>query len=333
MFEKRTVNFVGNFATGYVGEVADETHLAREIARLGHTVRRIPRDEWREHVLDDKVYPNIPKDLKADINIVCKWHHFYDSRFIEELRKRSNAPVFYWVWDYMADGGLPEWHTEAIQASDLYLGNDVLAEAYQNYPNSYYFPFDVADGNLDRYLEFNKEYDYDVAFFGSYLKNGNRVEFLKKINEEYPVKIFSWNHEEWDKEGFDASPAVYGNDFNRMCTRTKINLGFSVEPYCWGYWSNRVGKTLLAGGFLLYEYAPGMELFLRDGIEYFSTPDEAIEKIRYYLFNDEVREKIRRKGMKIGKDRFSSKERIKDLMLLVDRFLEDPTGKVTLWQT
>ena len=64
---------------------------------------------------------------------------------------------------------------------------------------------DVCDGDLPVFE--NEEKIYDVVFPGSYLKQGDRIPMLKEINKEIPVKIFAWNHEEWVKEGFDASPA------------------------------------------------------------------------------------------------------------------------------
>jgi len=106
------INFVGLFnAPGYVGEISDETHLARELERLGHTVRRIPRDAWREYCIEN--FPedkyDVPKDLKEDINLIAKWHHFYDGSFISKLKTASEgAPVFYWVWDFMYDQGFPK---------------------------------------------------------------------------------------------------------------------------------------------------------------------------------------------------------------------------------
>lgn len=322
------VNFIGNFQNGYVGEVGDATHLVRELVQLGHTVRKIPQDEWREHVLDKNDYPNIPKDLTADINIVCKWHHFYDGRFISEIRERSKAPVFYWVWDYMWDQGIPEWHKKNVLASDLYLGNDVRSGQYDTLGHSnYYFPFDVADSDLPTFRI--AEPQYDVTFFGSCIGQGNRIEWLTEINKTNPVKIFSWNYEEWIKRGFDAEPAVYGKEFNLKVAQSKIVLGFSVEPNCWGYWSNRVGKVLLAGGFLLYQYAPGMELFLRDGVEYFSTIEEAREKIDHYLVAKSERNEIASKGYKIAQERFSSSARVKDLMILAERFI---ISKGVNWQ-
>lgn len=316
--KKLTINFVGNFQNGYVGEVGDSTHLCRELEELGHMVRRIPQDEWREHVLSGMEYPNVPKDLTADINIICKWHHFYDGSFINQLRKESNAPVFYWVWDYMDYHGIPGWHMEMVQAADLYLGNDVRNAFYKMSPNAYYFPFDVSDGDIPRHVM--KEKQYDVVFFGSWIDQGNRQKWLSEINKTNPITVFSWNYQDWPEE-FDARPAVYGVDFARTVAESKIILGFSVDTNCWGYWSNRVGKVLTLGGFLLYQYAPGMELFLRDGVEYFSSIDEVRDKLDYYTLADTEREKIAKIGWMIGQERFTSKARVKDLTILIERFL------------
>ena len=117
-------------------------------------------------------------------------------------------------------------------------------------------------------------------------------------------------------------PAVYGDKFNLSVARSKIILGFSVEPNIWGYWSNRIGKTLLAGGFLLYQYAPGMELFLKDGAAYFSSIEEAREKIDHYLIADTEREVIARQGFQIGQHHFTSEQRVKELMILAERFIK-----------
>lgn len=320
------INFVGSFTTGYVGEKADQVHLAREMESLGHTVRKIPQDEWREHVIEEKPYKNVPIDLKADINIITKWHHFSNRVFIDRLKIESSAPVFYWVWDYMQ---AEDWHMQAVEECDLYLGNDVKSSFYTEYKNCYYFPFDVADGDLPWAVTSENSKKYDVSFFGSYLDQGDRVEWLTEINKTNPVKIFSWNHEEWLKCGFDAVPARYGLDLVQAVGESKIILGFSVEKNLWGYWSNRVGKVLSLGGFLLYQYAPGMELFLRDGCEYFSSIEEAREKIDHYLIAIEERQRIAKRGREIGRERFTSEARVKDLMILIERYLKKGD---TQWQ-
>ncbi len=312
-----TINFIANYKSGYVGEIGDAVHLAQSMEALGHTVRRIPQDEWREYVIEGfpkGKYPNIPNKLVADINIICKW--FYDGSFIEKLRNLSLAPVFYWTWDYMQG---EDWHMKMVKEADLYLGNDVRSGHYTPYKNAYYFPFDVADGMIPRFD--NTEKTIDVAFFGSWIGQGDRQKWLTEINKTNPVTVFSWNYKDWPKE-FNANPPVYGLDFARCVADSKIILGLSVEPNSWGYWSNRVGKVLTQGGFLLYQYAPGMELFLGDAVEYFSSVGEAREKIDHYLIADEEREKIARRGVALGQNRFTSQARVKQLMILVERYLK-----------
>ena len=331
------INFIGLFnAPGYVGEVSDETHIARELEDMGHIVRRIPRDEWREFVIEQRAwdkYKGIPTDLRADINIVAKWHHFYDGIFISELRDISQAPVFYWVWDFMFDSGFPDWHLKMAQQADLYLSGE--AGVFDEYKKlgikPYYFQMDVCDLKLetvDLSTDFlaGEQLTHDVIFTGSCLGQGHRREWLQAINREILIEVWGWNYEEWEKLGFKAYPAIYGNEYNKLIAQSKVVLGFSVEPNCWGYWSNRVGKVIRAGGNLLQEYAPGMEQFLPQSVEYFSTPEEAIEKIKYFLqpdFDRVIKTKMQENF--INGRKFTSNQKVLQLTTLMERFLKgDP---------
>lgn len=311
-----TVNFIGSFTTGYVGETSDESHLAYEIEALGHVVRRLPREQWRDYVINSGQSSISDDGLEADFNIIAKWDGFSDGSFANTLRIKSGAPVFYWVWDYMQG---EDWHLATVHASDLYLGNDVRSGAYKNFNNCYYFPFDVSDRKFDKT---SQDKIRDVAFFGSWIPQGHRQQWLVEINKRIPITIFSWNYQNWPMDFKERKQAVYGNGFVSEVARSRICLGFNVEPNCWGYWSNRIGKTLTVGGFLLQEYAPGMELFLRNGVAYFSSPQEAVEKIRYYLEYEEERLEIAERGYQIGRERFTSRARIKDLLVLAERFIK-----------
>lgn len=316
------INFVANFQNGYVGEQSDSVHLAREMEALGHQVFQVPQDIWKEvcnGIMDENWRDHLPSPV-ADLNIITKWHHFTGNE-VKQLRVVTNAPVFYWVWDYMWDHGLPGWHLDMVNEADLYLGNDVRHPVYSQTRNTYYFPFDVADEKLYPSQSFPQIKKYDVAFFGSWIGQGHRQEWLREINKKIPIKVFSWNYQDWPRE-FNVSPAVYGEEFIKKVRESKIILGFNVDPHTWGYWSNRVGKTLLAGGFLLQEYAPGMELFLQDGVEYFSTPEEAVEKIDHYLLAQTERDLKASVGHQIGIREFSSRKRVKQLMIMAERYLE-----------
>jgi len=320
MPRKIKINFIGNFSSTMTGEVGDETHLLKELRDYGHDVRECPRDIWAA-IVEGHTNPDWEGRRPlgpVDINIVCKWDHFNDPVYFRELRKITGAPVVFWVWDYFDYDGGP--HTQMARAADLFLTNEgeKMQEMKERGIHPYYFPFDVVDKQFHR-VQFTIK--RDVAFFGSFFGKGDRVEWLTEINKEIPITIFSSNHEKWTEKGFKAFPAVYGQDFANEVSKTKIVLGFNVNDHCWGYWSNRVGKVMVAGGFLLQRYVPGMELFLRDGAEYFSSVKEAMDKIRYYCDHDLERMLIQQKACDIGYSRLTSKARIVDLSILLDRYL------------
>ena len=310
------INFVGIFnQPGYVGEISDETHIARELAKLGHQVNLIPRDVWKAWVDGDRD-PSWLLPSKADINLIAKWPHFDKPEYISKLREVSGGPVFYWVWDYMPNPHIPGWHMAMAIEADLYLSGEagIFHEYIKLGAKPYYFQMDVCDGDIPIFD--NLEKVYDVVFTGSCIDQGHRKEWLQEINKVIPVTIFSWNPEEWFKLGFkECYPAVYGEDYNKVIAQSKIVLGFSVEPNCWGYWSNRVGKVLRAGGFLLQEYAPGMETQLPYCVQYFSSPEEATERIKTFL------EPISPSKFH-NHEEFTSKHKVRELAILMERFLK-----------
>jgi hypothetical protein len=212
------------------------------------------------------------------------------------------------------------WHKELAMAADLHLTNEggMIEQLNAWGVNAVYFPFDVADGQLSIHNSVNKK--YDVVFFGSCIDQGDRKKWLPIIAKECDLTVFGWNHQGWQELGLKAHPPVYGEIFRQKVGESKICLQMSVNDHIWGYWSNRVGKILTAGGFLLARYTPGMELFLRDGVDYFSSPEEAIEKIHYYLVHVQDRVDIQSKGKKLG-EYFTSKQRVTELVILMERYL------------
>lgn len=323
--------FIGNFQTGPGGEAADEVHLTRELEAARHAVTRINRDEWREYVREEqpKGKYHIPEFGTFDYVIICKWHHFYDETFINTARIKYKCPVFYWVWDWMNG---EEWHMKMAKAADLYLSGE-LGSALE-YKSAgvpfYYFQFDVCDGGfLQQFVEEDKK-KYDVVFLGSCTNQNGRLDVLKKINEQTPIQVFGYDYEEWRKQGFKAEPAVYGDAFNRVVAQSRIVLGTSANHNCFGYWSNRIGKVLFAGGFLLQWYTPGMENFLEGSCDFFSNSDEAVMKIKMYLNHPKLKQDYLDNNMAFNRFRWTSKYKIAQLQTLLERYKEDYRGEAWL---
>jgi hypothetical protein len=222
-----------------------------------------------------------------------------------------------------------DWHMKMARAADLYLSGELGLATFYQYKGVkfYYFQFDSCDGDYSPMIAHKKE--YDVVFLGSCTNQNERLDILKEINKEVKIQVFGHDYEEWRKQGFDAEPAVYGFEFNKIVAKSNIILGTSACKNCFGYWSNRVGKVLYAGGFLLQWYTPGMENTLSDSCEYFSSVEEAVKKIKYYLANPSKKEKYMKNNTLSNRDRWTSEYKVRQLLVLIDRYLKDPHQK--LW--
>lgn len=328
--------FIGNYQQGPGGETADEVHLASELESLGNTVYRVSRDVWKAYVdgYDPQEDWKLPQE--ADIAIICKWPHFNDRKYIDQLREITKSPVFYFVWDPMVDDypqeATGDWHIAMAQAADLYLSGELGRASFykKNGIRFYYFQFENVSREFLPVQE-PEEKKYDVVFLGSPANKRNRLSLLKEINATYPIHIFGYDQVEWIRQGFKkVHPAVYGQEFNKVIADSEIVLGLSYDPHCYGYWSNRVGKVLGAGGFLLQQYTPGMELFLADSCAYFQTAEEAINKIREYKGLPQRRKDIQRNNATLNRSRWTSQFKMRQLMVLIKRYLIEDRGKAWL---
>ena len=68
-----------------------------------------------------------------------------------------------------------------------------------------------------------------------------------------------------------------------------------------------------------------MELLIGDRADYFSSPQEAIEKISFYKENHAKRKEFLWNNRR-DEDAFTSKRRISQLMILCDRYLKEGSG-------
>jgi hypothetical protein len=91
---------------------------------------------------------------------------------------------------------------------------------------------------------------------------------------------------------------------------SKINLNFSktVKEHERRQIKGRVFQVCLAGGFLLTEYAPGIEKYFELGREIvcFDSPREMVDHARYYLTHEAERRAIARAGWERAKEEYSS---------------------------
>ena len=82
--------------------------------------------------------------------------------------------------------------------------------------------------------------------------------------------------------------------------QSKINLNITTRSITSGL-SQRIWDVLACKGFLITNYQPEIDMFFRDGVHLvtYSSRDELIEKINYYLSHEREREEIAQNGYEL----------------------------------
>ena len=215
----------------------------------------------------------ICRQQKPDLVFFVKCNGIH-VRVFDECKKI--CPIAYWFADplvtFLAD---PEF-AEKAEASDYVFVDkeNVLSEIKKINKNVFIVP-DGYDRIMEVPIETKEEDKIDVTFIG--YPYGERVEKINNI--EHPVTIIS------DAYGFQHSHAV---------SKSRINLNFCTSDGP----SNRIYKVMASKGFLLTDDWIGREKHFEDGkhLVIFKNMEDLNDKIKYYLSNDEERNRIAASG-------------------------------------
>lgn len=145
-------------------------------------------------------------------------------------------------------------------------------QLFEAYDPETYFPLDV-------------EKKYDVVFLGT-AKFGNRRRFLTG------VEVFS---------------GVWNEEHNLITNQTRVNIHVNNKG---GNGSDRIFKVMGSGGFLLCQYSDDIpKLFtIGEDLDVFHTKEEMDAKIKYYLENEEERERMALNGLNTVRTKYTRKQ-------------------------
>ena len=161
-------------------------------------------------------------------------------------------------------------------------------------------------------VEFDEKYVFDTVFTGDrHLAEPyyNRVKFIDEINKLTPI---TWIN----KGGGDAGEerAQIWKDLGKIFHSSKTVLDISHfwdEP---GYASGRYFYTAGLGGCSISKRFSGCEELFPEGTKiYFDTPEEAAEKIKFYINNEQARNEVKIKGKKWANKWHTYDKRFKEL--------------------
>ncbi len=148
------------------------------------------------------------------------------------------------------------------------------------------------DGNL-------KRYKYIVSHIGAYEKD--RSEYLFFLAKS-GIKVNVWGND-WDKCSFNHDNLyihkkfLYGEKYPKTIYKTKININF-LRKINDDVITSRSLEIPASGGFMLSERTEAQKKIFKEKVEadYFSSKEELLNKVKFYLNNENTRKKIEKKG-------------------------------------
>lgn len=228
--------------------------------------------------------------------IWTSWQYDIQEATFEEIRKESTVVGWFFDDDWRFDEYSKWWApyldycvTNAIEAVPKY--RELNARVIQTVPNT-----GIA---IDRDWS-NIEERYDVSFVGSRIcaDRNHYINILKKNN--IPVQLFG--------DGWGGY--VSFEEMIDVFKTSKINLNFSKDVANQEKLQikGRVFQVCMAGGFMLTEYAPGIEKYfdIDKEIVCFRNAKEMLQKITYYLEHEKERRAIARAGWEKATNEYTS---------------------------
>lgn len=300
--------FLGNFGVDY----SSETHHKKSLESLGHEVIALQETvATSEQILNESMNSDMlvwvhthnwqtPGNLGMDVvlqylkkaNIPSVAYHLDLWLGLRREQDLKRDPVYQYVeYFFTVDKLMSDWFNENTTVKGKYLPAAVFdKECYM--------------------VEVDERPD-DVIFVGS---KGYHPEWQYR-----PVLIdfLQANYQERFKRYGGDSPlgTTRGQALNEAYAKSKVAIGDSLcinfdYPY---YWSDRVYETLGRGGFIIHPYIKGMEQHFTDGehLVFYDFNDfpQLMEKIDYYIENEDEREKIRKAGHEHVKKNHTYKNR------------------------
>ncbi|MEE1250765.1 MAG: DUF3880 domain-containing protein [Lachnospiraceae bacterium] len=154
-------------------------------------------------------------------------------------------------------------------------------------------------------------------YLGNKVTEQERLRLLKAVSEKYSLDLYT---------GSDTKDLPYAHvrglaksmtEMPKIFHLSKINLNFTSKPIRTGL-PLRIWDILGAGGFVLTNYQSEIPEYFEIGreLETYSSEEELLEKISYYLQHEEERQIIARNGYEKAKENYSLNARVEQMMQL-----------------
>ena len=143
----------------------------------------------------------------------------------------------------------------------------------------------------------------------------NRLLCLGLISKYYDLKWYTYENSQKLDNINKLPPVDYDTEMPSVFFSSKINLHIGLHSIPSGI-SLRQLDIMSCGGFLLSSFQPELFDYFQpeEDFDYYTCPEEALEKCRFYLSHDDLREKIAVSGRIKTNELFNYENRVKELL-------------------
>lgn len=268
------IAFLGNFNNQANNKI--EESMSYVLRDMGHEVLEFDEKDFNK---DDII------NADADILLFFKGGTGVGEMSVDELVDMLYKVPYTkvcWYFDKVW-GARIEYMMKIAPVTDFVFLTDGTFVRRHNYINFYELK-QAIDAVKPGKGKYKKEFDVPIVFPGTIY--GQRKEWAEYLKHNYG-------------DAFQIVNGIFDSDLEDLCESAKVFVA-PKYPQDNHYWSNRIYQVIGRGGFLIHPYLTGLAEEFEDGehLVFYRNPKEMIEKINYYLQNDEERERIREKGQK-----------------------------------
>ena len=205
-------------------------------------------------------------------------------------RKYPNTKIAMWWVDWLKN-------LSSIKSKIKYIDTLFITTGIKDFPKINfenrnlkisYLP-NMCDSSIESYKAFD-ELNFDRELFFAGRLDKERESFI--INLKNSLKDIRF-----DIFGNTKETVLLGSKFLKSISKSKISLNLSRDHETSLYSSDRLIQLMANGSMVISKNIPNIQiLFSKDEIVFFNDEKECLEKVLYYVNNDEERKKIARNG-------------------------------------
>lgn len=152
-------------------------------------------------------------------------------------------------------------------------------------------------------------------YLGNKVTEQERLRLLKRISEEYKLDLYTGSDVSALPKANHRGLAKTMTEMPKIFHLSKINLNFTSKPIRTGL-PLRIWDILGAGGFVLTNFQTEIPEYFEIGkdLETYSSEEELMKKIGYYLEHEEERARIAKNGYQKAKEQYSLEMRVKQIL-------------------